>query len=62
MSARRSRGGGLAQRLMANCWVTELGLPIHVQGSTAETWKRCQCGAKEADLVDGKIVVRDVLN
>lgn len=45
------------------CGVTSFGTPVHVYGATSE-WKRqvCQCGAQEAEMVDGKPVVRDVLN
>jgi hypothetical protein len=44
---------------LTRCSVTAAGLPIHVHGNTAEMWMRCQCGAKTAAMVDGKLVVSD---
>lgn len=44
---------------LTQCSVTAAGLPIHVHGNTAETWARCQCGAKTAAMVDDKLIVSD---
>lgn len=49
-------------RRLTKCAVTEGGTTVHVHGGTVDTWRRCQCGAREADIVDGQLVLRRIDN